>query len=387
MQGSFPVKYPTPWIAWFILLLTFGYPKIPFVGIPIAFLIFIFDFKNLIRIFRVDIGIIHLLTSFAFILFCFFRIILGDGFHFEKNIIFCLTLCYKAIIGLYFSALIVYLFESKSSLLALYLLVQYLLILSSAFNEPIYNFLLLFQTSEATKVFGEIFGLRSVGFGVLHNEGVVALILLYVLYIEFASQSRCISYALGISGYLAAFSSRLVLLILPIWHIVKDIKLILIAGVFVVISANYLNILEGPLAQVFELYNYYIKTGSVGSQSTDVISKMNYMPDSITTLLVGDGQFFSDSGFYQDTDIGFSRMIYFGGFFGLLFYLMLCLWPIFIVYRYLGYVKILTLAYLIYAFIVSNIKGINIQSWAFVVYFILTRQMAVSDYDESDDVD
>jgi hypothetical protein len=362
------LKYTSPWLALGVLFVTFGYPKIPFLGIPIAFIAIFFDWKNVIRICRTNVGKMQILTCFVFFIFCSLRVILGDFLYWDRNLIFCFTLSYKAFIGLYLAYVFIYLLDQRKNLVALFLFAQFLLMALSAFNESLYSFLLSFQTAEATTVFGEIFGMRSLGFGVIHNEGVVALMLMYALYAEFSGASRFLINGLGIFGYFSAFSSRLMLTLLPVWQIIKNTKLFIFVVVILAVVIQYLDISQGPLAQVFELYTYYNETGSIGSQSTTAISSMVYIPDAMQTWLIGDGQFFSADGFYQDTDIGFSRIIFFGGLIGLLFYFFLCCWPVILLKNKSKRMNITLLFFMLYVYFVSNVKGINIQSWAFIIY-------------------
>lgn len=371
------LKYSSPWFALLALVTAFGYPKVPFLGIPIAFIAFVLDWRNIIRMCTTDIGKMQILTCFTFFIFCILRIIFSDGLYWDRNLIFCFTLSYKAFVGLYLAYIFIYLLKNKRILIALFLLVQLLLMAVSAFNETLYSFLLLFQTAEATTVFGEIFGMRSLGFGVIHNEGVVALTLMYVLYVEFSGASKFLINALSVFVYFSAFSSRLVLALLPFWQIIKNGKIFLLVIILMVILVQYLDLSQGPLSQVFELYTYYNETGSIGSQSTNAISSMAYVPDSIGTWLIGDGQFFSESGFYQDTDIGFSRIIFFGGFVGVIFYIFLCCWPVFYLKNHSSKIKLILLVFLLYTYLVSNVKGINIQSWSFIAYFYFTRCMSM----------
>lgn len=381
-MGITTLKYFSPWLALFVLFALFGYPKIPYLGVPFAFIVFLLDFKNIFRIYSSKLGQTHIFICAVFLAFCCLRIFLGDGLYVERNLLFCLTLFYKAFIGLYIACVFMYLILNKHLLLMFFMMVQFLLMGFSAFNETLYTFLLLFQTVDATAVFGETFGLRSVGFGVIHNEGVVALTLMYVLYLETAQPSRLVASALGAFAYLSTFSSRLVLVLLPGWQVIKQRKLLAGIALLLVFLLPFLDVSQGPLSQAFELLNHYLETGVVGSQSTNALSAMTYAPDTLATWVFGDGQFFSEAGFYQETDIGFSRIVFFGGVVGLFLYTLLCCWPLltFIKGRNIPFRRLVKsnwfiCGFMIYVFFVSNIKGINIQTWAFIVYICVLKNM------------
>jgi hypothetical protein len=376
------LKYFSPWFALFVLLALFGYPKIPYLGVPFAFIVFLLDFKNILRIYCSKLGQTHIFICATFLAFCCLRVFLGDGLYVERNLLFCFTLFYKALIGVYIACVFMYLILNKHLFLIFFMMMQFLLMGFSAFNETLYAFLLLFQTADATAVFGEIFGLRSVGFGVIHNEGVVALTLMYVLYLEIAQPSRLVASALGAFAYLSTFSSRLVLVLLPVWQVVKQRKLLAGCALLLVFLLPFLDVSQGPLSQAFELLNHYLETGVVGSQSTNALSGMTYAPDTLGTWVLGDGQFFSETGFYQETDIGFSRIVFFGGLAGLLLYTLLCCWPLLIFIK--GWKRPLhrsvktnwfICGFMMYVFFVSNVKGINIQTWSFIVYICVFKNM------------
>jgi hypothetical protein len=368
------INYPSPWLAFLIISIVAGYPKIPFTGIPIALVAIIFDWKNILRVHQTYLGKIHIFICIIFFLFCFLRLILGDHLYLERNLLFCLILCYKGFIGFYLAFVFIYLLNHKKGLIFLFIAVQLFLMLASAFNELIYSCLLLFQTAEVKVVFDEIFGLRSLGFGLIHNEGVVTLILMYVLFVEYSGASGFVNNILGILGYLATFSSRLLLVFLPTWQILKNKKLFFSVMITLAILVQYLDVTQGPLSQAFEFYTYFNETGTIGSQSTNVISDMAFIPSNLETWMIGDGQFFSENGFYQNTDIGFSRIIFFGGSAGLFLYLTFCCWPMYFILKRINSLNFTLILFLIYVFGVSNIKGVNIQTWSFIALYILTKR-------------
>jgi hypothetical protein len=173
--------------------------------------------------------------------------------------------------------------------------------------------------------------------------------------------------------YFGAFSSRLVLVLLPIWHFFRSIAVFCAIALTAAIFAVTVDVREGALSQVFEIWNYYQDNGVVGSGSTDVLSQMTAIPMELGTWVFGDGLFFTHSGFYQDTDIGFSRIVFFGGLVGLMFYVSIFFWPLFFVNRRDLSRHWFLLFFIIYVYVVSNVKGISIQSFPLLALIMWLR--------------
>jgi hypothetical protein len=369
LTNSLP-KYSTPWIAFAYFTLTVGYSKIPLISIPIGIIIIAIDWNNLMRILRTKVGISHMFFCGLFLFYFLARLALRSESFDLTTLNFILALFYKAFIGLYIAYIFAYLIINKSSLIYLYLLLQIFLIVLSAFNINVYSFLLIFQTADANDVFGEIFGKRSTGFGVIHNEGIVFLILIYTIYTSFVKELKFYHFMLGIIMYLTAFSSRLILVLLPVWQIIKSVRSLMAIGLIVLLYILNFDVDDGPLSHVFELWNYYLINGTLGTTSTDVIARMVYMPSEIGTWIIGDGKFFDDTGFYKSTDIGFSRIIFFGGIIGFIFYVMVFFWPLFFMYSKFYKVNFYLVIFIIYVYVLSNIKGINMQTFPFLFIVI-----------------
>jgi hypothetical protein len=75
--------------------------------------------------------------------------------------------------------------------------------------------------------------------------------------------------------------------------------------------------------QAFEIVNNGSKYGDYSSSSTDQLFEMyKRAPHTTHTFLIGDGYYYSESGYYyQNVDIGYYRLIYYFGVFGLLIYI------------------------------------------------------------------
>lgn len=366
---EFKINYRSPFLALLFFSCVFGYAKIPYLGFPIAIFVFIIDWKNFYYILTAKAGRWTIATCGLFFSYSFIRLVVGPGDLFVRNLIFLMALCFKVFAGLYAAYLFSFLIKKNHNLIFTYILIQISFIFISAFNEDVFRFLLLFQTQEAVDVFGEIFGIRSLGFGIIHNEGVIFLSLIYVFYFQYSAASRLRLRILGFLLYVCAFSSRTIFLLISFWQILKD-KIVLVISFSVFFGFVYLaSVDQGPLYEFFELFITYKDSGVLGARSVDGIINMQYMPSNLATWLIGDGQFFSNVGFYQDTDIGFSRIIFFGGSFGLFFYMVLNCWPLILVVGK-SRVWVAGLIFLIWTFLIGNVKGISVQNFSFVAYYL-----------------
>ncbi|NOT98582.1 MAG: hypothetical protein HOO97_05750 [Sideroxydans sp.] len=354
-----------------ILFLLVGHPKIPFLGLPAALIALMLYYRKLVPTFRSPIFIPQMAVILIFGIYCGVRAWLEPSSTLQ-DLTFIATLLYKALTAIFIAQAFFALLENNYKLIYLYLAIQLSLIAISAFSIEIYEFLLLFQTEAARSVFVETFGLRSMGFGVIHNEGVAFLVLMYA-FVLLKDNSSIIGLFMAPLMYVSALTSRMSLILIAMSQaMLSPVKLIIS---IVVICATVIFLFDtssGPLSEVFELYNNFIATGELQSRSTSVMSEMPFVPDNFITWMVGDGKFIADDGFYMETDLGFSRVLFFGGIFGLLLYVLVSVWPLFIIdYRNKNIYFYLFLFNLLAYFVIINIKGINIQNWALITLWLV----------------
>lgn len=354
------------------LILLVGYPKDPFFGMPLALGLLVF-IKDILATFQSRIYFVQFITIILFGFYCGTRWI----FQFDSilpDLGFILTLLYKALTGVLIANASFELLKDNYRLIYLYLAIQLLLITTSAYYDNIYAILLMFQTEAAQSVFVHTFGVRSMGFGVLHNEGVAFLALLYS-FVLLKNKSGILGLCFAPFMYASALASRMSLILIVMSQaLLSPIKLML--SIVAISSALFflLNTSSGPLSEVFEIYNNFIESGELHTRSTDAMSAMQAVPDNFLSWIVGDGRIITDDGFYKETDLGFSRIIIFGGIVGLIFYLLISFWPLFLIdYRNKKFIFYIFLFNLICYYLIINIKGINIQNWAFITFLLMSR--------------
>jgi len=127
---------------------------------------------------------------------------------------------------------------------------------------------------------------------------------------------------------------------------------------------NYIPTIKNNYSQIvdfgFELFITYFEEGEVKTDSTEGLKTMYRWPQNNKTYIIGDGRFIGDGGegYYQSTDVGYLRLIYYFGLFGMLLiilqniYIMLCLMH----YENNKYTKQMYILIFIY-FLLLNLKG------------------------------
>lgn len=71
---------------------------------------------------------------------------------------------------------------------------------------------------------------------------------------------------------------------------------------------------EDILKWAFEFFYNYSSSGSFESGSTNELKEMYVFPTNFFTYILGDGKYnLSDGGYYMSTDVGYLRLLYYGG--------------------------------------------------------------------------
>lgn len=141
----------------------------------------------------------------------------------------------------------------------------------------------------------------------------------------------------------------------------------IITVIFLLANAN-----ENLLNFAFEFFYTYDKTGSFESASTNDMMTMYRWPSKIGTWIFGDGIFNTPDGYYyMKTDIGFLRLIYYGGL-PIMFAFFYFSWYIILQIKKLGIDKLFRYFLLIcFAYqIVLNFKGLVDINFFFILIFI-----------------
>lgn len=107
----------------------------------------------------------------------------------------------------------------------------------------------------------------------------------------------------------------------------KMFKYFLLGGLVVTIilaSQKYFIKKNYSTGYAFELFNSYAETGKITTTSSEGTANMwKTLPDNIGTWILGDAKYEDDvrGGYYMQVDVGYLRVIFYGGIVGLFLYL------------------------------------------------------------------
>ena len=135
------------------------------------------------------------------------------------------------------------------------------------------------------------------------------------------------------------------------------------------------------LTQAFELFINYSQSGKLESDSTNHLSEMYVYPDNLKTWILGDGRFIAEDGmhYYKGTDVGYLRILFFMGLFGLLITYYQKIYLLYTTIKLKNY-KLLQYKHLIYFLflltLILNFKGftdLDIIIFIFFWYLLLVE--------------
>lgn len=355
-------------MEYLFFILTFGYAKIPGTAVPIGIIVMMIDHRRIFETFRCPIFLrYYMILIFLVILFTM-RIWVSE-FGDSREYSYLLSIFYKITIAPYIAVLGADIIQKNEYFTRYYVGIQSVIITTAAFFGSLFSFLLIFQTNDTQNVFVEIFGVRSIGFGIFHNEGVIALFLLYMIECFYRHRGFGL---VDVLIYFSTFMSRLVLFVIPIFQIIYFRSKFAFSFLILFLAVpSVVDVTTGPLAEVYEGYINFAQGNGFYFKNGEHLSTMVVFPDSLRQWMWGDGRFFFDDGrFYMDTDIGFLRLIYFGGIPLLLFYGYLHFYAL--IQRPRAFPRALVLV-AAYAILVANMKGLAPHPWLFLLAFKLSQ--------------
>jgi len=358
-----------------LFALCFGYPKVPGLSVPIGLIVLGIDGKRFFGLIQRKEIRAFVFISLGFLLMGLVRLIFNETtVSLSKELFFILSQQYKIVIGIYCGSLLYLIIERNPMHIVCYMLVQVSLMVASGVYEGLYTHLLSYQTGSSNNVFNTIFGLRSVGFGLIHNEGVANIVALYFICIADDRIKFVWKIIVDLAIYGSVFMSRMGVLLIILVQLVRKRIAAVVCLIFVLAYVYTIGVREDTiLGETFELVLNYQRTGQIATKSSTDIMGMRWLPSSQKEFWLGSGQFFSDEGFYNDTDIGFARIMFFGGIFYVLGYLVLNIWGFFLE-RVRSNLRRTDLLFLLIIFLVANIKSIILLNWVMVYYVMKSKK-------------
>lgn len=355
-------------IGFVVILLTLGFPRFPNTDIPLLLLIAPMYYKQIYAVYKYGRmrSYIFIFILFLFIAFGNMCWIYGAGSSLI-DIKFFATITIKIILNCIAGIIIAHEYVKNRISILLWVVLQSFLALSAAMSDSIYFFLIKFISASSAEVFSDIFGLRTVGFGLYHVDGAVIIMLVAIFlindYIKSSPAKLTIFFVSCVASIAMARSSLIVIGL----YLISSAPLFfcVVGGVFYVTAPYLLELVDlggtGILYEALEPFNNYILYGEFSTKSTNANMNMFVFPDKISDLIWGYGRFFEAPGeFFKNTDLGWIRLLLFGGAPLCLLFLALNTFWVACAWRYARDYKDRYFVILVSTlFIVLNFKGIQ----------------------------
>ncbi|WP_228568406.1 hypothetical protein [Campylobacter sputorum] len=121
----------------------------------------------------------------------------------------------------------------------------------------------------------------------------------------------------------------------------------------------------------FEIFINYFKTSTFETASTNELKEMFIFPNEIKSWIIGDAYWYNPlkgNFYYMNTDVGYSRLIFYFGLIGLFFYFSL---QFFLVKAYKHFdVKFKYYIFIIIYLLILNLKGFADLFWLNIIFFM-----------------
>lgn len=313
--------------SFIFLVFLVGLPKAFGTELPLAIFVLPFFYKEYIRYFSryyYTFRAYYLIFVIWFTLSVSYFVFLNIGLN---DLFFANILIVKIILVLITAIPIYEVIKKCPNSLFLWIVFQVLIIVLSIFSQSVYNAMLYFISPRSAATFLNIYGLRSIGFGLFHIDGALILVSMsfyYLLVTKWKPVSVILYYIIFPIATTVARSAIVPFMLLS--FVKKRLVMsLLVMFVSLLIISNY--IYDGILFEALEIFrvvNQRILGSDVTFRSTDGVVNMLVFPVEQFTYLYGDGRFYDPiklGRFYQDTDVGYSRIVFYSGLGGLLIYI------------------------------------------------------------------
>lgn len=234
----------------------------------------------------------------------------------------------------------IYQFSTLLWFIVIYVGIQDLIAFVSFQMPQISNLMRMIQISELSAERTQLLDLRAVGFGefAVFGGGVwiaIGILCLTMLYktkkIVLPIYASLLTILLGTGLFVARTSLTglisLVLLLFPIKrNVYKGVLLFIFGIAFMSIMQYQESYFESKglnTSYAFEIFDKFRSSGKFESNSFEATNNMwKILPTSTKTWIMGDAKYEDErGGYYMHTDVGYLRVIFYGGLIGLFFYL------------------------------------------------------------------
>ncbi|AGH95679.1 hypothetical protein [Pseudobdellovibrio exovorus] len=301
------------------LTMIIGFPRIYNTEIPLAALLLPFYLKEIYQFSKKNAGLVSIfvLLVLLFLLIGSLSFLIGSGEF--RDISFHFQILIKIILSTLFGIILYEILRPSKGPLLTWLVIQICIIIVSGLSSSFFQFMLGFISPKSADVFQHIWGLRTVGLGLLHVDGATNIISA-VFYLSLLSKQMFLTFILWFIIFPISMTlARSALIPYSLFSIFSSRMHIRIPLLFSLLCMFILSpfISSGPMFEALELFRNFISQGSFSSTSVSGTADMYKLPTQISTWIIGDGLFFINSPlslqFYMNTDIGYLRILFFGG--------------------------------------------------------------------------
>ena len=337
-----------------VLLFGFGFVKLPFIALPALIVILPFSTRT-IRVLKTKQFLVYSFML-AFFLMSSIAISVIHSNDYDREVFFILSLVVKFLLMPFIAYELVHDKKhnnSRNTLIVIFINVAFVTL--GYVSKDFYLLSLQFLSPDATEVFKNLYRVRSVGFGAYHLEmAIFGIAYAYVLFSSGKVKTAVLTIVFVMTARIYAIFYFLLML---------RYKKILLFGMIPIIV-----LLAGVNKIVYDYFEIFINLfiyGELNFTNMDHLISMVKIPPP-DTLLYGDGRFFNGSHFYQGTDIGIIRMLYFSGIAGLIYFAILNIYPFSAKKTHLTIVEVAF-------FLLVMLKGLAVSSLISWIHFYERR--------------
>jgi hypothetical protein len=298
------------------LLFGFGFVKIPYITLPVLLILLPFS-RTAKRVIATKVYLKYILILTFFVWFSITLAAFANNDSYGRDIYFIFSLAVKLALVPFIAYELVYdkkFNNSRNTLIVI--LINIAFVVLGYISKDFYVFSLKLISPGAEEVFTNLHRIRSVGFGAYHLEmAVFGIVYAYTLITSGKTKA-------ALSTIIFVLSSR----IFAVFYVLLVMRY---KKLFLLIALPIIIYFAGKNQIIYDYFDVFVNLfihGEINFKNLDHLISMVKIP-SYETMLFGDGQFFDGKSFYQKTDIGILRLLFFSGIGGLVYFILLNLYP------------------------------------------------------------
>jgi hypothetical protein len=336
-----------------ILLMVIGFPVVPIIDLPFLIFVIPFFFKEIRSALLLNSKqlLFFVIVISAYVTITFF---VSNG---AADLLFSLKILVKILLSIIAAIIVFSILVKNFSVIYFWLTIQTILISISIFNIEIYDFLLNFMSPASRPKFANIYGIRSLGFGLYHVDGALFFAFFCFLPLILGMNNRF----LMLLSFISTTLSRSSLVFIGLLLFLRKTYFALLLFILLTYVSVFIDESFNSIYWALEVFKNFAENFSIFTTSTEVNKRMLIFPTGLD-MLYGHGYYFSKEGtFYMRTDLGFSRTLYFGGVMYLFLYIYLNIAPLLSNTKSKQY--LFSYIFLVIIFFLLNFKGIFISAF------------------------